>query len=197
MAEQWFEPEELTEMSRPTMDRAIEAIEAGDLEAAKRLCGEMKHEWLMLHDLMAESVLGLITFVQDKLGDDGVAEAWEVNCEQGWKRHHRAIESLDRRVVAAPALLAVHRPGLGHALVAELVLHERDQAEDRLGHQVVEHQPLVLHLAAEALRGVQVTRFDRLDRPVHRRARHLGQLLGLEPLLGHRSTSSVGCSTAR
>jgi len=68
MAERWFEPEELTEMSRPTMDRAIEAIEAGDLEAAKRLCGEMKHEW-------------------------------EVNCEQGWKRHHAAIESLDRRKI--------------------------------------------------------------------------------------------------
>ena len=32
MAERWFSDEELTEMSRPTMDRAIEAIEAGDLE---------------------------------------------------------------------------------------------------------------------------------------------------------------------
>jgi hypothetical protein len=99
MPEQWFEPQELTEMSRPTMDRAIEAIEAGDLEAAKRLCGEMKHEWLMLHDLMAESILGLITFVQDRLGDEGVAEAWEVNCEQGWRRHHKAIESMDRRQI--------------------------------------------------------------------------------------------------
>ncbi len=99
MAEQWFEPEELSEMSRPTMDRAIEAIDAGDLEAAKRLCGEMKHEWLMLHDLMAESVLGLISFVQERLGDEGVAEAWEKNCEQGWRRHHAAIESLDRRKI--------------------------------------------------------------------------------------------------
>ena len=99
MAERWFAPGELEQMSRPTMDRAIEAIEAGDLEAAKRLCGEMKHEWLMLHDLMAESILGLISFVQDRLGDEGVAEAWEVNCEQGWKRHHAAIESLDRRQI--------------------------------------------------------------------------------------------------
>ena len=98
-ADRWFEPGELADMSRPTMDRAIEAIEAGDLEAAKRLCGEMKHEWLMLHDLMAESILGLITFVQDKLGDEGVAEAWEVNCEQGWRRHHTAIESMDRRQI--------------------------------------------------------------------------------------------------
>jgi hypothetical protein len=99
MGETWFETEELREMSRPTMDRAIEAIEAGDLEGAKRLCGEMKHEWLMLHDLMAESVLGLISFVQDELGDDGVKRAWEKTCEQGWQRHHAAIESLDRREI--------------------------------------------------------------------------------------------------
>ena len=32
----------------------------------------MKHEWLMLHDLMAESVLGLVTYIQAELGDDGV-----------------------------------------------------------------------------------------------------------------------------
>jgi hypothetical protein len=63
--ERWYEPDELEEMSRPTMDRAIEAIEAGDLARAVELCKGMKHEWRFLHDLMAESVLGLITFVQE------------------------------------------------------------------------------------------------------------------------------------
>ena len=97
MAERWFTDDELNEMSRPTMDRAIDAIEAGDLDLATRLCSDMKHEWLMLHDLMAESVLGLISFVQDRLGDDGVAEAWTENIEKGWKRHHDAIGRLPRR----------------------------------------------------------------------------------------------------
>ena len=32
MAERWFTDEELHEMSRPTMDRAIEAIDRGDLD---------------------------------------------------------------------------------------------------------------------------------------------------------------------
>ena len=36
MSERWFSDEELAEMSRPTMERAIEAIDAGDLEEAKR-----------------------------------------------------------------------------------------------------------------------------------------------------------------
>jgi hypothetical protein len=45
MSERWFTNEELKEMSRPTMDRVIEAIDAGDPDGAKRLCEEMKHEW--------------------------------------------------------------------------------------------------------------------------------------------------------
>lgn len=97
MSDRWFEPEQLRELSRPTMDRAIEAIDAGDLEGAKRICGEMKHEWLMLHDLMAESILGLISFVQDELGDEGVERAWTECTEKGWKRHADAIQSMDRR----------------------------------------------------------------------------------------------------
>jgi len=65
--ERWYEPGELEEMSRPTMDRAIEAIEAGDLSGAVELCRGMKYEWRFLHDLMAESMLGLITFIQEQL----------------------------------------------------------------------------------------------------------------------------------
>jgi hypothetical protein len=97
MSERWFEPEELDQLSRPTMDRAIEAIDAGDMAGARRLCAEMKHEWGMLHDLMAGSILGLISFVQERLGDEGVADAWTANIERGWRRHHDAINRMDRR----------------------------------------------------------------------------------------------------
>jgi hypothetical protein len=41
MSERWFSEEELSQMSRPTMERAIEAIDRGDAEEAKRLCEEM------------------------------------------------------------------------------------------------------------------------------------------------------------
>jgi hypothetical protein len=99
MAERWFTDEELQELSRPTMERAIEALDAGDVDRARRLCEEMKSEWVMLHDLMAESVLGLISFVQDKLDDGGVAEAWRYCTEKGWRRHHDAINRMDRRAL--------------------------------------------------------------------------------------------------
>jgi hypothetical protein len=99
VAERWFAEEELTEMSRPTMDRIVDAIDAGDLDRARDLAREMKGEWQMLHDLMAESILGLVTYIQQKEGDDGVEAAWTAQMERGWKRHVAAIEKLDRRHV--------------------------------------------------------------------------------------------------
>ncbi len=63
--DRWFPDEHLTEMARPIMDRAVEAIDAGDRETARAICKAHNGEWLMLHDLMAESVLGLVSFIQD------------------------------------------------------------------------------------------------------------------------------------
>jgi hypothetical protein len=97
MTDRWFSEEELERLSRPTMDRAIEALDSGELDEAKRLCNEMKHEWQMLHDLMAAGVLDLVSFIQQRLGDRGVAEAWTESMGRGWRRHHDAIVALDRR----------------------------------------------------------------------------------------------------
>lgn len=108
MAERWFTDEELAEMARPTMDRAIEALDAGDVERARELCVAMKHEWRYLHDLMAESMLGLVTYVQERFGEEHVAEAWSSSMERGWKRDTSAITSMDRRKVAE-ALAATWR----------------------------------------------------------------------------------------
>ena len=98
--ERWFTDEQLEEMAQPTMDRALAAIEAGDLEGAREACEAMRHEWGMLHDLMAEGTLGLITFIQDRLGDEGVAAAWEESMARGWRRHVDAIGQIPRRRVA-------------------------------------------------------------------------------------------------
>src|SRR4051812_50179201 len=83
MPERWFTDEELGEMSRPTMDRAIEALDRGDTEAARALCEAMKYEWRSLHDLMVEGVAGLISYVQERLGGDGGAGARGHGSEPG------------------------------------------------------------------------------------------------------------------
>jgi hypothetical protein len=97
MADRWFTEDELREMSRPTMDRAIEALDAGDVARARELCEAMKHEWGMLHDLYAESTAALLTFVKDRLGEDAVAEAHEESMERHWRRQVEAIAQIDRR----------------------------------------------------------------------------------------------------
>ena len=108
MDDRWFSEEELRELSRPTMDRAIEAMDNGDLDAARRLCEEMKHEWRYLHDLMASGLAGLITFVQEELGDEGVERAWRRGNEAGWNRSAAKVDAMDRRLVVL-ALAATWR----------------------------------------------------------------------------------------
>jgi hypothetical protein len=49
MAERWFSDEELSEMSRPTMELAAEAIERGDAEQAKALCERERHPLYCTH----------------------------------------------------------------------------------------------------------------------------------------------------
>ena len=108
MGERWFSDDELAAMSRPTMEKAVEAIDAGDLEQAKRLCEEMKHEGQFMHDMLVDGIAGLISYVQDRLGDEGVEEAWEYSLERGWKPTVEAIDSSDRRFIAQ-ALAATWR----------------------------------------------------------------------------------------
>jgi hypothetical protein len=96
-AERWFTDAELRELSRPTMDRAIEAIDAGEVERARELCDSMRDEWRVLHDVMGELILGLISYVQERLGDDGVEEAWRSCMERGWRRDAEKAIGVDRR----------------------------------------------------------------------------------------------------
>jgi hypothetical protein len=99
MSERWFSEQELQDMTRPTMDRAIEALDHGDLQRARELCEEMKHEWRYLHDMMVEGVAGLISFVQDRLGDGGVADAWTYAQNRGWKSDVQKIAAADRKQI--------------------------------------------------------------------------------------------------
>jgi len=108
MSERWFSEAELAAMSRPTMERAVEAIDRGDLEQARRLCEEMKVEGQFMHDMLVDGIAGLISYVKERLGDEGVEEAWEYSLERGWKPTVEAIDRSDRRFIAQ-ALAATWR----------------------------------------------------------------------------------------
>ena len=68
----------------------------------------MKYEWRFLHDLMAESMVGLADYVKRRFGEDYVAEAWTESMERGWKKDVEVIGSRDRRAVVE-ALAATWR----------------------------------------------------------------------------------------
>jgi hypothetical protein len=127
--ERWFEPQELEEMVRPTMDRAIEAIESGELERAVELCRAMKHEWRFLHDLMAESMLGLVTYIQETFGEEHVADAWRSGMERGWRRDADEIVSRDRRriVEALAATWRAHSTSGVGAHAGRFTIEEDDE----------------------------------------------------------------------
>ena len=106
--DRWFTPDELHEMSRPTMDRAIEAIDNGDTETARRLCEAMKHEWRALHDLMVEGIAGLISYIAESQGESAVEDAWRYGNERTWKDDVEKIVSYPRREIVK-ALAATWR----------------------------------------------------------------------------------------
>lgn len=95
----WFSPEELTEMSRPTMDRAIEAIEANDLERAAALCAEMRSEWRGLHDTLVGMIAGLASHIQARLGEDALEDAWMDSLDRMWRTESSRVAAADRKRV--------------------------------------------------------------------------------------------------
>ncbi|HYF24482.1 MAG TPA: hypothetical protein VD931_01945 [Baekduia sp.] len=99
MPDRWFDEETLEQLSRPTMDRAIEALDRGDVATARALCEAQRHEWQMLHDLYAEGTAALLTFIKERLGEDAIAAAHEETMQKSWRRHVEAVAQLDRRRV--------------------------------------------------------------------------------------------------
>jgi hypothetical protein len=99
MAERWFSEQELRDLARPTMDRAIEALDAGDVQTARELCEAMKHEWGQLHDLMVAGVAGLLTFIKDHMGEEAVADAHAESMERDWRRQVERIAQVDRKAL--------------------------------------------------------------------------------------------------
>lgn len=70
-----FTEEELKEMGRRTMDSALEALEAGDKEKAKKLVKRMHREFESLHDLYLHWVADLMDHIYVRDGESALYEA--------------------------------------------------------------------------------------------------------------------------
>ena len=159
MSDRWFDQDELDAMSIPTMDLVLEALENNNIAEAMRFAERMKTEWGMLHDLLVEMITGLATYVHQRQGDAGVAEAWEETFERSWRSHVERTAELDRREVVK--LLA--RTWRAHSLSgtgkhpASFSVSEDDEKVTFTMHPCGSGQRLVLRGRYEGERSFAVT----------------------------------------
>jgi len=171
----WFDPEELKEMARPTLDRVMEAIEAGESDRALELCREMKHEWRFLHDLMVESMVGLVDFVKRRFGEEHVEGAWRESMERGWRRDTAKIVDRDRRAIvhALAATWRAHSTSGVGPHPGSFTIEEDDEKFTFVLHPCGSGQRLVRRGLYEGENGYATTdeahdwSFDRADFPLY------------------------------
>ncbi|MFA5079505.1 MAG: hypothetical protein WC541_08490 [Dehalococcoidia bacterium] len=70
-----FTESEMKEMGEETYKLVQQAIDAGDLEKAKKLNRRMYREFMSQHDNYLNWVTSLLTFIQHRLGDEAVYES--------------------------------------------------------------------------------------------------------------------------
>lgn len=70
-----FTEQELKDMGTRTMDAAIEAVEAGDKEKAKKLISRMNREFQGMHDLYMNWAADLMDFIYKNYGDEALYQA--------------------------------------------------------------------------------------------------------------------------
>ena len=106
--ERLFTPEELEALGRRTLDVLDEALEAGEIEAARKLGHRMYAEFSGMHDLYRDWVTDLLTFVGRRFGDEVLAEALEYSVVGGFTTAARpGVRRQGSRPAAADA---GHRP---------------------------------------------------------------------------------------
>jgi hypothetical protein len=78
----YFSDFELEELARPMTDRIAEMIKQGDLRKARRLCRDVKDEFLPLHDLYIMMLLATFTFIADRAGETALSEALDIQFDK-------------------------------------------------------------------------------------------------------------------
>jgi hypothetical protein len=79
-----FSDAELRDMERRTIDRLMEALDAGDVPRAKELAQRMHNEASAMHDLYRNKTAALQSFIGRTWGDDALATALKESAKSFW-----------------------------------------------------------------------------------------------------------------
>ncbi|MBI3802113.1 MAG: hypothetical protein HY268_34725 [Deltaproteobacteria bacterium] len=90
MHERLFSEAEIREMEKRTVDRLVEAVEAGDADKAKQIAKRMYNEFLSMHDLYRNWTTAMLSEIGRRFGDEaleqimteGVKAWWLLNLEK-------------------------------------------------------------------------------------------------------------------
>jgi hypothetical protein len=75
MAERLFTEAELLDMGKETVDLVEAAIDAGDLQKAKKLNRRMYKEFFSMHEGFRDWIATLMSYIQKHMGDEALQEA--------------------------------------------------------------------------------------------------------------------------
>ncbi|MDO8490728.1 MAG: hypothetical protein Q7T04_01775 [Dehalococcoidia bacterium] len=109
-----FTDQELKELSTRTMDAAVQAVEAGDKEKAKKLITRMSKEFQGIHDLYMNWAADLMDYIYTHNGEDALYQAMRKVVESYMGPLAEAYGKADfkRQVTMAAAGLRAHLEAL-------------------------------------------------------------------------------------
>lgn len=84
MHQQLFSDPELREMEKRTLDRLLEAIDAGDAAKAKQIATRMYNEFLGMHDLYRNWTTALLSEIGRRYGDEVLQQLMDEGVKAWW-----------------------------------------------------------------------------------------------------------------
>jgi hypothetical protein len=91
--------QDIAEMEKLTV--VTEAIDAGDLEGAKKLARRMYNESLSMHDLYLNWTGATLSFIGKRFGDEALEEVLDAGVKSWWGRISKRCRSARRRCAGA------------------------------------------------------------------------------------------------
>ena len=112
MSEPLFTADELREMGRRTLDRLVEAVDAGDPDAAKQIAQRMYNEFLSMHDGYRNWITALLSEIGRRMGDEALEEIMVETVRAWWIP---SLEALSKAGGNRAAMVKMFAAGLrGH-----------------------------------------------------------------------------------
>ncbi len=106
-----YSKQDLTDMARPMTDRIIEKIRLGDVTSAIELCGDVKDEFLVLHDLYAMMIVSTLTYISENSGENALEQAlryqFKTCIEDRLMKRLRTVSPVDRLKFMALSILGI------------------------------------------------------------------------------------------